>query len=93
MLAAPLAAHVARRLPQQKMGIAVAGLLLFTNVRELAGWIGLGWTRWVAYFAVGALICCSLSSGDRIRMAVSRFRGVESQSRRGVEQSGSSSGS
>ncbi len=93
VVAAPLAALLARRLPQQKMGIAVAGLLLFTNVRELAGWFGLGWSRWVAYGLVIVLMGLALSTGERFRMADFRLRRVESEARRGVEQSGSSSGS
>ena len=91
--AAPLAALLVRRLPQQKMGIAVAGLLLLTNVRELAGWFGLGGARWVAYGVVAVVIGLAAASGKRVRMAISRLGGVESAERRGVEQSGSSSGS
>ncbi|MFM7616146.1 MAG: sulfite exporter TauE/SafE family protein [Actinomycetes bacterium] len=52
VLAAPLAASLARRLPKHGMGVAVAGLLLLTNVRELAAWFDLGPSRWIAYGAV-----------------------------------------
>ncbi|MEY3361885.1 MAG: hypothetical protein RL531_1604 [Actinomycetota bacterium] len=52
VLAAPLAAALVRRLPKHGMGIAVAGLLLFTNVRGLAAWSDLGPARWFAYGAV-----------------------------------------
>jgi uncharacterized membrane protein YfcA len=52
VLAAPIAAALVRRLPKHGMGVAVAGLLLLTNVRELANWYGLGPIRWIAYGAV-----------------------------------------
>lgn len=52
VLAAPLAAWVIRHLPPRAMGVAVAALLLTTNVRELAGWAGLDAARWAAYAAV-----------------------------------------
>ncbi|MFN0089981.1 MAG: sulfite exporter TauE/SafE family protein [Acidimicrobiales bacterium] len=49
---APLAAWVVRLLPPRAMGIAVAALLLLTNVRELAVWGGVGELRWALYAAV-----------------------------------------
>lgn len=52
VLAAPIAAALVRHLPKHGMGVAVAGLLLLTNVRELAAWCGIGPSRWVAYGAV-----------------------------------------
>jgi uncharacterized protein len=56
VLAAPIAAWVIRFLPARGMGVAVSGLLLSTNVRELATWADLGSIRWVAYGAVAALV-------------------------------------
>lgn len=61
VLAAPIAAALVRRLPKHGMGVAVAGLLLLTNVRELATWSGLGPTRWIAYGAVVAAVVLAWS--------------------------------
>ena len=55
VLAAPLAAYVIRFLPARGLGVAVAGLLMVTNLRELATWADLGAVRWVAYVAVVVL--------------------------------------
>ena len=55
VLAAPLAAYVIRFLPARGLGVAVAGLLMVTNLRELSTWADLGAVRWVAYGAVVAL--------------------------------------
>jgi hypothetical protein len=56
VLAAPLAAWVIRFIPARSMGLAVAALLLVTNVRELAGWADLGEARWVLYALVPLLV-------------------------------------
>ncbi len=53
VLAAPLAAWVIRFLPARGLGVAVAGLLFFTNIRELTSSDGLGVVRWLAYGLVG----------------------------------------
>ena len=55
-LAAPIAAYVIRFLPARGMGIAVAGLLMVTNVRELCNWADIGAGRWIAY--VGIVLVC-----------------------------------
>ena len=55
-LAAPIAAYVIRYLPARGMGIAVAGLLMVTNLRELCNWADIGPGRWVAY--VGVVLLC-----------------------------------
>jgi uncharacterized protein len=55
VLAAPLAAYVIRFLPARGLGVAVAGLLMVTNLRELSTWADLGAVRWVAYGAVVVL--------------------------------------
>lgn len=56
VLAAPLAAYVIRFLPPRALGLAVASLLMFTNIRELAGWADLGAVRWVLYALVPILV-------------------------------------
>ena len=55
VLAAPLAAWVIRFLPARVLGVAVGGLLLTTNVRELATSADLGPARWLGYLAVVAV--------------------------------------
>jgi uncharacterized membrane protein YfcA len=54
-IAAPIAAWVTRHLPPRVLGGGVAVLLLTTNVRELAGWAGIGTARWLIYMLVLAL--------------------------------------
>lgn len=56
VLAAPLSAWVIRYLPARGMGVAVAGLLLVTNVRELSSWAGIDGARWLGYGFVGLLV-------------------------------------
>jgi uncharacterized protein len=60
MIAAPLAAYVVRYIPPRALGIAVSALLLFTNVRELAGWRDVGAGRWFFYALVTA--ACGLAA-------------------------------
>jgi uncharacterized membrane protein YfcA len=55
-LAAPLAAYVIRFLPARGMGIAVAGLLMTTNLREIFNWADVGPARWIGY--VGVVVLC-----------------------------------
>ncbi len=59
VLAAPVAAWAVRFVPARGLGLAVAGLLLFTNTRELATWADLGATRWIAYAAVASLVAAA----------------------------------
>jgi uncharacterized membrane protein YfcA len=54
-LAAPIAAYVIRFLPARGMGIAVAGLLMVTNLRELFNWQDVGPARWAGYAGVAVL--------------------------------------
>lgn len=72
-VAAPLAAYVVRWFPARLLGLAVAGLLLLTQARELAGAVGLGPGRWLAYssiaFALGAA-----AVAPRVRRARQRRR-------------------
>lgn len=56
VLAAPLAAYVIRFLPAREMGIAVSGLLMATNFRELCNWADIGPGRWVGYVVI-AVVC------------------------------------
>jgi uncharacterized membrane protein YfcA len=56
VIAAPLAAYVVRFLPARLLGLAVAALLLITNIRELAGTWDMGEWRWTYYVAAAALV-------------------------------------
>ena len=61
MLAAPLAAYVVRYVPARALGLAVAGLLLLTQTRELATYFELGASRWFAYGTIAlALVGAAL---------------------------------
>ena len=61
VLAAPLAAYVVRFFPPRILGLAVAGLLLLTQSRELANTQDLPGSRWLAYLSVpGAVILAAL---------------------------------
>lgn len=62
VVAAPLAAWVIRFIPARAMGLAVAGLLLMTNARELAGWFDLGTSRWALYGLAPALVALAAAS-------------------------------
>jgi uncharacterized protein len=59
VVAAPLAAFVVRRLPARLLGLAVAALLLTTNVREIASWTGLGTSRWALYALVSVFVAAA----------------------------------
>ena len=56
VVASPLAAWLIRFLPVRALGLAVAALLLITNVRELAGQAGIDEARWVGYMVVVAAV-------------------------------------
>lgn len=56
MLAAPLAAYVVRYFPPRLLGLAVAGLLLTTQTRELARYFELGVGRWFIYAAIPVVL-------------------------------------
>jgi uncharacterized membrane protein YfcA len=49
IVASPISAWLIRFLPARVLGIAVAALLLLTNLRELAGWADIDGGRWLAY--------------------------------------------
>jgi uncharacterized membrane protein YfcA len=72
VLAAPLAAWVIRFLPARGLGVAVAGLLFVTNIRELTSSPGLGAVRWVAY-ALAAVACGYAAARPHLRHVRSRF--------------------
>ena len=63
--ASPLSAWVIRFLPPRALGLAVAALLLLTNIRELAGWAELGPSRWWAYAAAAAGLAAAASRPRR----------------------------
>jgi len=52
VVASPLAAYVVRWFRPRLLGLAVSGLLLFTQTRELASTVGLPVSRWVLYLAI-----------------------------------------
>ena len=60
MIAAPVAAWSIRFLPPRAMGVAVAGLLMLTNIRELASSADVGAQRWLAYLVV--LLSCAYAA-------------------------------
>ena len=55
VIAAPVAAWSIRFVPARPMGIAVAGLLLLTNARDLIAWGRLGSTPWAWVIYLGIL--------------------------------------
>jgi uncharacterized membrane protein YfcA len=61
-VAAPVAAWVIRYVPPGPMGVAVAGLLLITNARELIAWAGLarGPAVWAVYLGIIAIVVVAL---------------------------------
>jgi uncharacterized membrane protein YfcA len=72
MLAAPIAAYVVRFVPARSLGLAVAGLLLLTQTRELASFLELGPVRWLAYgLVIVALVLAAIRPrlADRRRLA------------------------
>jgi hypothetical protein len=79
MVAAPIAAYVVRFLPARLLGLAVAGLLLFTQIRELAGSGDVGAERWAAY---GAIVVALLLAALRPRLGLgARLRRARSHRR------------
>jgi uncharacterized membrane protein YfcA len=56
LVAAPVAAWVVRHVPARPMGVAVAALLLLTNIRELSDWRDLTIQRWYLYGAALLLV-------------------------------------
>jgi uncharacterized membrane protein YfcA len=60
MVASPISAWLVRFLPARVLGLAVAALLLLTNLRELAGWADVDGGRWAAYGV--ALVAVALAA-------------------------------
>jgi uncharacterized membrane protein YfcA len=71
VLAAPLAAYVVRFLPPRLLGLAVAGLLLLTQSRELANNGDLPGSRWIAYLGIPVVV---VLAAFRPRLARARRR-------------------
>jgi uncharacterized membrane protein YfcA len=65
IVAAPVAAWFVRHVQPRPMGVAVAALLLLTNVRELAGWADLGISRWLLY---GLVLAATAAAALRPRL-------------------------
>ncbi len=78
VLASPLAAWLIKFLPPRPLGLAVAALLLVTNVRELSRWLDLGAVRWVAY-AVVALAVVAAALWPRLAARRSRRAAFDEQ--------------
>ncbi len=56
VVAAPLAAYVVRFFPPRIMGLAVAGLLLLTQSRELANTLDFPGSRWLVYSSIPCVV-------------------------------------
>ena len=67
--AAPVAAWMVKKVPARPMGVAVGGLLLLTNARELADWRKMGDARWGLYLLAVVLV---VLAGLRPRISESR---------------------
>ncbi|HKY40896.1 MAG TPA: sulfite exporter TauE/SafE family protein [Polyangiaceae bacterium] len=67
VIAAPVAAWAIRFIPARPLGIAVAGLLLLTNARELVSWAGLTPWSWWFYAAIVALVALAAATPNLTR--------------------------
>jgi uncharacterized protein len=56
VVGSPLAAWLIRYLPARLLGLAVAALLIVTNIRELAAEVDIGPTRWIGYGLVAVAV-------------------------------------
>jgi uncharacterized membrane protein YfcA len=56
VVAAPLAAYVVRFVPARALGLAVAGLLMLTQARELATAFDAPGSRWFVYLGIPVLV-------------------------------------
>jgi len=56
VVAAPLAAYVVRFVPPRLLGLAVAGLLMLTQSREIANTQDLPGSRWIAYVGIPCVL-------------------------------------
>ena len=66
-VAAPVAAWLIRYVAPGPMGVAVAGLLLITNARDLIAWVGLasGPAVWAVYLGIIAMVVVALLTARR----------------------------
>jgi uncharacterized membrane protein YfcA len=71
--AAPLAAYVVRYIPARLLGLAVAGLLLATQSRELANSDDLPVGRWFAYVVVAISVLVA-AARPRLARRLRRYR-------------------
>jgi uncharacterized membrane protein YfcA len=64
VVAAPVAAWMIRYVPPRPMGVAVAGLLLLTNARDVIAWLRIGgaWV-WVIYLGIIAMVTIAFFAG------------------------------
>jgi uncharacterized membrane protein YfcA len=69
VLAAPVAAWAIRFVPARPLGIAVAGLLLVTNARELISWAGLSAWSWWFYVGIVLLVALAFTAPTLARSA------------------------
>jgi uncharacterized membrane protein YfcA len=56
VVAAPLAAYLVRFVPARLLGLAVAGLLMLTQARELATAFDAPGSRWIVYLSIPVLV-------------------------------------
>ena len=77
VLAAPLAAYVVRFLPARILGLAVATLLLLTNIRELVGSWDMRDFHWV-YYLVAVVLVALAGLRPRLSRAREERRGASS---------------
>ena len=75
VIAAPLAAYVVRFLPPRVLGLAVSGLLLLTQTREIAHSFDLPGSRWIAYLGIPVVIGLALAR-PRLTRRLRRTRGA-----------------
>lgn len=72
VIAAPVAAWLIRHIPPRPMGVAVAGMLLLSNARELVAWGGVtsAFWLWMVYATiVGAVALALIAPLRRTRLA------------------------
>jgi len=62
VIAAPVAAWAIRFIPARPLGIAVAGLLLLTNARELISWAQLSSWAWWIYAGIVLLVALAAAT-------------------------------
>jgi uncharacterized membrane protein YfcA len=66
VVAAPVAAWLIKFVAPGPMGVAVAGLLLLTNARDLTAWAGLsGPAVWAVYLGILAMVAVALVTSRR----------------------------